>query len=257
MRDEDVTRLQSARAYVSAAEAALSEVRESGGEAVPHGARRYPLALRALPGSAAPPLLCVRGAVSLLDQAGAGIVGGRQPEAEAEAMARACAVELVRLGAVIISGGARGIDTCAHEAAVAAGGCTIVVLPQGLLTYRPTPALETGLAAGRVLLLSEFAPRAPWSTPAAVTRNATISALSAMLCLFAPRRQGGSVATARWSLASGKPVGYAFADCAKPLLDAAHSAFPLLLPSGGLHAAALAAAWSTARHPAPVPDRLF
>ena len=245
---DDVKGLTVARAHWLAAEAALAVLRQRGGLAVPHGASPYPPRLRAALGNAAPPLLYLHGETTLLAQPGACIVGGRQPGADATELAGDCAIALVRLGAVVVSGGAKGIDARAHEAALAAGGATIVVLPQGLLGYRPTPALAAGLAAGRVLLISEFSPRAAWSTPAAVTRNATISALGGLLCLVAPRRQGGSVATARWSLAAGKPVGHAFADCAATLLRGAPRAFPLVTPSDSLDAAALEEAWSNAVH---------
>ncbi len=255
--NDDARHLRAAREHIDAARIALADLGRSGGETAVCGASPYPVTLRTLLGNEAPPLLCLRGATSLLARPCAGIVGGRRPEEEAMDLARACASEFVRLGAVVVSGGARGIDTRAHEGALTAGGRTIVVLPQGLLSYHPTSALEEGLSAGRVLLVSELAPAASWSTPAAVTRNATISALGAMLCLIAPRRQGGSVTTARWSLSAGKPVGYAFADCAGHLLEAATETFPLVHPSRGLDRAALSAAWAKACRPGPGQGDLF
>ena len=246
-----------ARGRLREAEATVRRAREAGAEPVPWGDARYPDALRACLGAAAPPLLFLRGALELISRPGAAIVGGRTPEPEAARCARDCAAALVEAGAVIVSGGAKGIDTAAHEGALAAGGTTVVVLPAGILNLEASPPLRTALDTGRVLAVSEFPPRAPWATPHAVTRNGTISALSRLLCLLAPRRQGGSVATARWSLASGKPVGYAFAESARSLTEPSPLAFPLLGAGGILDRDALLDAWHGAPDAPPAQPRLF
>ena len=54
--------------------------------------------------------------------------------------------------------------------------------------------------------LSEFPPDMGWETHAAVTRNATISAMSRLLCVIEPKKTGGSIRTARCALAQGKLV---------------------------------------------------
>jgi predicted Rossmann fold nucleotide-binding protein DprA/Smf involved in DNA uptake len=59
---------------------------------------------------------------------------------------------------------------------------------------------------GRAAIVSEFAPDSRWHTHAAVTRNATISALSRLVCVIEPRKTGGSVRTARCGLEQGKQV---------------------------------------------------
>ncbi len=59
------------------------------------------------------------------------IVGTRTPTLEAAAFARALSQRLAGDGVAIVSGGARGIDTMAHEGALEAGGATVVVAPAG------------------------------------------------------------------------------------------------------------------------------
>ena len=57
-----------------------------------------------------------------------------------------------------------------------------------------------------MLLLSEFSPDAKWSTPGALTRNATIAALSRLVCVIEPGETGGSLRTARHALDQMKHV---------------------------------------------------
>ena len=77
----------------------------------------------------APPELFLRGDADLL-VAGpcVAIVGSRKPSREGIARASRLARMLAERGIIVASGLAEGIDTAAHEAAIAAGGRTIAVL---------------------------------------------------------------------------------------------------------------------------------
>src|SRR5690606_24865428 len=100
---------------------------------------------------------------------------------------------------------------------------------------------------GRAIVLSQFAPLSAWATHAAVTRNATIAALSRVVCVIEPRKAGGSMRTGRCALAIGRPVFVAGGD------DALHGAEVLrragaqpVLGRGGLAVEALQQAWRAA-----------
>jgi len=166
----------------------------------------YPHALRDTLRENAPPLLFAAGDPALLGAALAAVVGARDPSPRGAHVASACAGILAGEGAVIVSGGARGVDSTAHEAALRKDGKTIVVLPQGILTYRGPALLFDAIQDGRAAIVSEFAPDMGWETHAAVTRNATISALARLVCVIEPKRTGGSVRTARCALSQGKRV---------------------------------------------------
>jgi len=188
------------------AELLLNWVSQAGATVLRINDRDYPASVRTHLGDLAPPLLFAFGALELFDDEGAGVVGAREVSESGELLAADCATSLVRAGATIVSGGAPGVDTTAHIAALDAGGRTVVVLPQGLLTYRGHSTIMNAAEDGNALIVSEFAPDAGWQTHAAVTRNATISAMSRLICVIEPRKTGGSVRTARCGLAQGKQV---------------------------------------------------
>lgn len=218
----------------------------------------YPKSLRARLGPTAPPVLTVFGDVDLLERPGVGLVGTRAPSEAGRTLAAYCARWCTDLGAAVVSGGAQGIDTAAHTVALESGGTTIVVLPQGLLTYSVPEFLAQAAESGRAAIVSEFAPSAPWTTHGAVTRNTTIAALSRLVCVIEPKAQGGSIRTGRAALAQGCPVfvyGGVGGREAEIELEAAGAGL-LLGPAGRFEAATLDRAWDAAA-PANAQSELF
>lgn len=166
----------------------------------------YPDTLSESLGVDAPPLLYLRGEPSLAARLSGAVVGTRAPSPRGLACAAACAEVLANAGAVVVSGGAAGVDTAAHDAALACGGATVAVLPLGLLEACPPAHWREALDSGRLLLVSECPPNARWQTHAAVARNRIIAALARLVCVIEPRKVGGSIQTARHGLAGGRPV---------------------------------------------------
>lgn len=207
--------------------AALTETLQKGGGVLQAGEAAYPARLQAALGRRAPALLFYRGNPALLTSQCAAVVGGRTPPPGMVRLAKVCARIFAGAGRCVVSGGARGIDHAAHTAALACGGTSVVVLPQGLLTYVLPGEWQGALQEGRLLLLSEFTPYTPWHTPGAIARNATIAALAERLCVVMPRSPGGSLLAARHALAQGKPVFYAAAPGQGPLFSGCTNAKPL------------------------------
>lgn len=206
----------------------------------------YPSSLRNSLREVAPPLLFVYGALELLDTEGAAVVGAREVSEGGELLAADCAKAFAGVGATVVSGGAPGVDSAAHFAALEAGGRTVVVLPQGILTYRGPSTLMDAAEFGTAAILSEFSPDCRWQTHAAVTRNATISALSRLVCVIEPRKTGGSVRTARCALDQGKRVLVHGSRDADSPIHALHraGAGSLLDDNGQFDATRLAELWA-------------
>jgi Predicted Rossmann fold nucleotide-binding protein involved in DNA uptake len=128
----------------------------------------------------APETLYLAGDVSLLREGQrVAIVGSRKPSREGIARARSFTRALVEHGITVVSGLAEGIDTVAHETAIACGGRTIAVLGTSLSQAYPASnraLLETIKAEH--LAISQF----PEGTPALRTnfpqRNRTMALIS-------------------------------------------------------------------------------
>jgi len=219
----------------------------------------YPPALHAALGQAVPPLLVILGDAELFTRDAGGVVGSRTPSEAGITLAGLCARWLADHRRVVVSGGAQGIDTAAHSAALEAGGATVVVLPQGLLTYRASGVLAAAIEDGRAALVSPFLPNAPWSVGAAVARNELIAGLSRLVCVIEPGSPGGSAKTGQDAMNQKKPAlvypGVDARGTGRTLLHA--GAKPLLGPMGRLDEVYLEETWSAAVADEASQQRLF
>lgn len=140
------------------------------------------------------------------------VVGTRHADPDALHFARDLAADLAAAGAVVVSGGARGIDAAAHRGALQSGGDTICVLGTGLsYAYPPENADLLAEIAARGALLTEA--EDDWSPRPGLflLRNRLIAALaSAVVVVQAPLRSG-ALSTARIARSLGRPV-YAVPD---------------------------------------------
>jgi DNA protecting protein DprA len=185
---------------------ALTRARATGAETLTIRDAGYPAQLRALLGDGAPPMLFVRGRTDCLTSCGVGFCGSRHASDKGLATATDCADQLARRGVNVISGYAAGVDSAVHKAALAAGGTTTMVLAEGILGFRPKSTIAAEWNAERTVVVSEFAPDAPWSVANAMQRNKTICALSRAVVLIEGGLTGGSMAAGKTCLAMGLPL---------------------------------------------------
>lgn len=163
--------------------------------------RRYPSRLREHLGRSAPPLLFGAGDVLGLDGGGLAIVGSREVDAEGEAFTASVARQCARERLVVVSGGARGVDEVALSAAFDEGGRVVAVLPDGLARAAVAAKYRQGLREERLVLVSPYAPHAPFSIGNAMGRNRLIYAFAdAALVVSSALRSGGTWAGAEEEL---------------------------------------------------------
>ena len=159
----------------------------------------YPIKLKRIP---SPPMtLFLLGNSSLLTNTRKiAVVGTREPSENARTLAFDFSKYFSDLGITIVSGGAEGIDTAAHEGALVSNfGKTICVLGTGFFKpYPPSnrPLFERIKTAGG-LLVSEHLPNFPGSNISLVQRNRITSGLSDALLVCASRKTGGSMVQTR------------------------------------------------------------
>jgi DNA processing protein len=165
----------------------------------------YPPALREIYDP--PPVLFLRGRLELLNTVMVALVGSRRASQYGLAAAEKLARDLAGSGITVISGMARGVDTAAHQGALAAGGATVAVFGCGLDVIYPAEnrKLAERLAA-EGLLISEF----PLGTPAHPQnfpiRNRIVSGLSEGVVVVEGLQYSGSLITARLALDQNKEV---------------------------------------------------
>ena len=156
-----------------------------------------------------PVALWLTGALQPRDRLAIAVVGPRRPTAYAHRQAQRLTASLARLGACVVSGLARGIDTVAHEAALSVeGGRTIAVLGSGFEKLYPEEnrPLAEKIAAGRGAVLSEFPYGAPPNAGNFPRRNRLVACLSLATLVIEAGGRSGALITARLAGELGREV---------------------------------------------------
>lgn len=184
----------------------LREVEERGLKIVTQDDADYPEALRQ---SYDPPLLLyVWGELKDVDRHAIAIVGSRKTTHYGTQTARQFAFQLASSGMTVVSGLARGIDTHAHEGAVAAKGRTIAVIGSGLGQVYPPEnmALAEKIASGNGAIVSEFPLNMPPSKKTFPMRNRIVAAWSQAVVVVECPEWSGALITANLAGEMGKPI---------------------------------------------------
>ena len=161
-----------------------------------------------------PLVLYGRGEAALLQRSRAvAIVGTREPSPVGLTRARRLAEALVEAEAVVVSGGAYGIDQEAHLAALGAGGETVAVLgqPVGEEDERREWMRDAFDTAGRrALSLTPFGPAVAVHRGLFAARNWTLAALADAVVVVEGTLDSGTGHTAKAATTLGIPI-YAWA----------------------------------------------
>ena len=155
----------------------------------------------------APPLLYIKGDENLLKEPQIAVVGSRQPTPGGQANAKKFSREIVEAGLLVTSGMASGIDSVAHETALANQGTTVAVIATG--PDKIYPAKNKSLAehiAEQGVLLSEFPVGTEPVRANFPRRNRLISALSFGVVVIEAGIRSGALITARLAAEQGKDV---------------------------------------------------
>lgn len=154
-----------------------------------------------------PAVLFYRGAVPEWERTIA-IVGSRKATSYGLQTAHQIAKGLATAGAVVVSGGARGIDSAAHLGALEGKGPTVVVLACGLdRAYPPEnrnlfqQVVDTGGT-----LISEYPPGTPPLGRQFPARNRIIAGMSRGTLVVEAAERSGSLITADFALEEGRDV---------------------------------------------------
>ena len=157
-----------------------------------------------------PAILFMRGNRALLDKRlnRIALVGARRCSLYGRNVARMLGKELGKYSTIIVSGGARGIDTHGHEGLLASQGYGIVVMGCGLdIVYpRENTKLFDRILQNNGLLVSEYPPSTPPSAKHFPARNRIISGLSRGVIVVEAKASSGSLITADMAVSEGRDV---------------------------------------------------
>jgi DNA processing protein len=184
----------------------LREAAERGISIVMQDDEDYPAPLRE---AYDPPLLLyVWGKLEPRDKHAISVVGSRRATHYGTQATKKLSYQIAQAGFTIMSGLARGIDTAAHEAAVAANGRTIAVLGSGLAKLFPPEnlALAEKIASGFGAVVSEFPLHTSPDKQTFPMRNRIVAAWARAVLVVECPAWSGSLITANLASEYGKPI---------------------------------------------------
>ncbi|MGJ8633428.1 MAG: DNA-processing protein DprA [Luteolibacter sp.] len=184
----------------------IAEATERGIKLVTRDDEDYPRHLRQAYDS--PILLYVWGGIQARDKHAISVVGSRRTTTYGVNATRKITYQLAHAGFTIVSGLARGIDTAAHEAALAAKGRTVAVVGAGLARMYPPEnlALAEKIADGNGAVISEFPLHKAPDKQTFPMRNRVVAAWCQALLVTECPAWSGSLITANLASEYGKPI---------------------------------------------------
>jgi DNA processing protein len=140
-----------------------------------------------------PAVLYIKGNKQILSEKSIAIVGSRNASDRSLEFTDNIAKQASKDYKVVVSGFAKGVDKQALDSAIKYKGQSIIVLPQGILTFGSGfKTYYRQIVDGDVLVLSTFFPKTPWRTDLAMARNPIIYGLANEIYVAESSGQGGT-----------------------------------------------------------------
>lgn len=191
---------------LEAAQLIVERTAKGGGWMLTPEDKLFPSLLRSIPG--VPLVLYGRGEMPNFDLLPSiAVVGTRETSGYGRRATALLAGGLALGGMVVVSGGARGVDAVAHEAALSAGGVTVAVQACGLDIGYPKSNEELRQRIARSgAVISEFPPGTQALKHHFPMRNRLISGLALGTCVTEAPERSGALITARHAFEQGRDV---------------------------------------------------
>ena len=154
-----------------------------------------------------PIVLYVKGQVLPKDKNSVAMVGSRMTTPYGMEVSRRLGYQLAYLGVTVVSGGARGIDSAAHQGALSAKGRTIAVLGTGInLVFPPENAELYERIAADGALITQFPFNRPGDKQSFPIRNRIVAGMTLGTVVVEANLTSGSLITARFAADYGRQV---------------------------------------------------
>ena len=193
MNDIEKTQFEEAKVQLANNSFLVEELIAQGYDILPITHEDYPRLLKDNLKFNAPTVIYTKGNKSLLQAPSIAIVGSRNADAKSLSFTDNIARKATNENKVVVSGFAKGVDRQALDSAVGINGKSIIVLPQGIMTFGSGfKQYFKHIAQGRVLVMSTFAPKAPWSVEFAMARNPIIYGMASEIFVAQSDDKGGT-----------------------------------------------------------------
>jgi DNA processing protein len=185
--------------------AELARIRDFGAQVITSESAEYPRALREIYNP--PIVLYVWGTLTERDQRAISVVGSRKTSHYGLECAKKLSYQIAYAGFTVVSGLARGIDTAAHQGALAANGRTVGVIGSGLMDLYPPEnlALAEKIAASGAVV-SEYPMTFPPSPQTFPYRNRIVAGWGSGSLVVEAGLNSGALITANQALEQGRLV---------------------------------------------------
>jgi DNA processing protein len=188
-----------------ALDAELKRIADFGCRIVAQQDEEYPALLRQIYDP--PPVLYVKGQMLPKDKNAVALVGSRMTTHYGIEIARKLGYQLAYLGVTVVSGGARGIDSAAHQGALTAKGRTIAVLGTGInLITPPENAKLFEQIAANGAVITQFPFNRPGDKQSFPIRNRIVAGMTLGTVVIEANLTSGALITANFANEYGRQV---------------------------------------------------
>ncbi len=212
LNDKEISDIKNAKEDLPNIAFQVESLLNQGIKIIPINSKLYPKTMKEnLKIKYSPTVIYTKGDVKILQEDSVAIVGSRDANEDALNFTDNIAKKMSKKYKVVVSGFAKGIDRKALESSIECKGNSIIVLPQGILTFDIgfkkyyKEITNPGVNAG-VFVLSTFPPKAGWSTGFAMARNRYIYGLAKEIYVAQTNRSGGTWAGAIDGIKKGRDV---------------------------------------------------
>jgi DNA processing protein len=185
--------------------AEMKRINDSGCEIVIQSDPHYPELLREIYDP--PTVLYVKGNLTAKDKNGVAMVGSRMTTHYGIEVARKLGYQLAYTGVTVVSGGARGIDTAAHQGALSGKGRTICVLGTGIsIVFPPENGELFERIAANGAVISQFPFNRKADKQSFAIRNRIVAGMTLGTVVVEANLTSGALITANFAIEYGRQV---------------------------------------------------
>lgn len=208
LTDSETQLLKEAFSELSSYAFMVEDLLEQGYNILPITAKEYsPTLKKNLGRSYAPPVIYTKGNLQIMKEKSIAIVGSRKANENSLTFTDNVAKKASEEYKVVVSGFAKGVDKQALDSALKYKGQSIIVLPQGISTFKSGfKKYYKQIIEGDVLVLSTFYPKAPWSVQLAMARNPIIYGLASEIYVAESSDKGGTWSGVMDGLRKGRTI---------------------------------------------------